>query len=103
MYKITFYVPFEKSEDVKIAMFEAGAGKYDHYDHCSWEVQGMGQFRPLEGSNPSIGSCGEIEQVEETRIEMICSDLCIKEVISVLRSLHPYETPAYNVIKLEDF
>jgi hypothetical protein len=43
-------------EKVKSALFKVGAGKYKHYDQCCWQTKGQGQFRPLVGSNPAIGS-----------------------------------------------
>ena len=52
MYKIEFYTPESHLETVKKAMFEAGAGHLENYDCCCWQTRGIGQFRPLEGSNP---------------------------------------------------
>lgn len=103
MYKICFYVPDNTVEIVKQALFSAGAGRIGNYDSCCWQVLGSGQFRPLENSNPAIGKTGEIETVSEYRVEMVCEDKIIKEVIEALRQSHPYEEPAYDIVKLEDF
>lgn len=103
MLKITFYTPFRESEKIKNAMFEAGAGKIGNYDCCSWEVKGTGQFRPLEGSQPHIGSVNNVELVDELRVEMVCQDEFIHEVIQALKDAHPYETPAYDVTKVLDY
>jgi len=81
---------------VKKALFNIGAGRYRDYDCCSWEVKGIGQFRPLVGSNPFIGKQGVVEQVVEYRIEMICEESLIDTVIDVLRTAHPYEEPAFE-------
>jgi len=102
MYKLSFFVPKEQKEEVKEALFDIGVGKYKDYDKCSWEVLGTGQFRPLENANPFIGKKGEVEKVEEYKVEMICEDLLIKKAIKVLKETHPYEEVAYEVIKLED-
>jgi hypothetical protein len=102
MYKLSFFVPKEQKEEVKEALFDIGVGKYKDYDKCSWEVLGIGQFRPLENANPFIGKKGEVEKVEEYKVEMICEDLLIKKAIKVLKETHPYEEVAYEVIKLED-
>ena len=83
-------------------MFNAGAGKIGDYDCCSWQTLGQGQFRPLENSQPFIGSTGQIEQVEEYKVEMVCSDSLIKAVISAMKQAHPYEEPAYDVWKTEN-
>lgn len=96
LYKIVFFVPVEQKELVKEAIFAAGAGRYENYDKCSWEVLGTGQFRPLEGSNPFIGSQGAVERVEEYRVETLCKEVLLDEVLRVLVEAHPYEEPAYE-------
>ena len=103
MYKICVFVPETTIEPVKQAMFEAGAGKIGDYDSCCWQTLGQGQFRPLEGSSPFIGEQDRIETVAEYRIEMVCAEAHIKDVVAALKSSHPYEEPAYDVWKLEDF
>ena len=103
MYKICVFVPETATELVKQAMFDAGAGKIGDYDCCCWQTLGHGQFRPLEGSSPYIGKQHRLESVAEFRIEMVCADKYIKNVVAALKSSHPYEEPAYDVWKLEDF
>lgn len=102
MYKICVFIPSEAVEQVKSAMFEAGAGRIGNYDCCSWQTLGQGQFRPQQGSKPYIGSEGDIETVEEYRVEMVCTEVHVADVIAALKSSHPYEEPAYDVWKLED-
>lgn len=106
IYQLVVYVPADHAETLKDALFDAGAGRYAHYDRCSWESSGTGQFRPLEGANPAIGEHGVIETVKELKIEMVCTADVIKEVLSVLKKSHPYEEPAYGVFEIktiEDF
>ena len=103
MYKIVFFVPDEYVESVKNALFSAGAGAIGNYDMCAWQVAGVGQFRPLEGSNAYIGCVGQLERVSEHRVEMVCRDECIKAALVALRTAHPYEEPAIDVWRLEDF
>ena len=97
MWKLVFFVPESHKEQVKTAIFAVGAGRYDGYDKCSWETIGTGQFRPLAGSQPFIGQQDIVEQVAEYRVETICGDDCIKQVLEALLQTHPYETPAYEV------
>jgi len=99
MYIIVFYVPADSAEQVKEALFAAGAGKYANYDRCSWQTSGTGQFRPLPGSTPFIGAQMKTECVDEYRVEMICVKECIREVIQALLKNHPYEEPAYYVLE----
>jgi len=97
LYALTFYVPEDHCEKVKMALFEKGAGKYDKYDCCAWQVKGEGQYRPLEGSNPYLGKEGEIERAAEYKVEMICHESVLKDVLEELIAVHPYEEVAYGV------
>ncbi|GFM61025.1 YqfO family protein [Pseudomonas capsici] len=103
MYKLAFFVPASHVEQVKNAVFAAGAGRIGAYDHCSWQVLGQGQFRPLDGSQPFIGQSGVVETVEEWKVEMVVADEFIHQAVMALKQSHPYETPAYEVWRLEAF
>jgi hypothetical protein len=96
MVKLEFYVPQEYADRVKNALFDAGAGKIGNYDKCSWETSGTGQFRPGAASNPAVGEKGSLTKVEELKIEMVCREKYIDNVINALKEAHPYETPAYH-------
>lgn len=102
MVKLSFYVPESHLEEVKMALFAAGAGKIGNYDCCCWQTLGQGQFRALDGSNPFLGQRDEIETVAEYKVEMVCEEKLIKQVITELKRAHPYEEPAYDVTKLEE-
>ena len=97
MKKLCFYVPERFLEPVKDAVFAAGAGQLGRYDRCCWQVQGIGQFRPMPGSRPFLGREQVQEQVSEYRVEMLCEDSCIASVLSALVEAHPYEEPAWDV------
>lgn len=102
MYKLTVFIPDNALEQVKLALFAAGAGTIGNYEHCCWQVQGTGQFRPLAGSNPHIGAHDRLEKVDEWRVEMVVATANIAKVIEALKQAHPYETPAYDVIEVLD-
>lgn len=103
MYKIIFYAPDTHVEQIKNAMFDAGAGKIGEYTCCAWQVLGEGQFMPLEKSNPYIGKKNVIEKVSEFKVEMVCTAALIVEAIQALKTAHPYEQPAYFVFTMENF
>ena len=103
VYKLCFFVPDSHVDGVKSAVFAAGGGRIGAYDHCAWQVLGHGQFRPLEGSQPFIGEAGQVEQVEEWKVELVVADELIVAVVAALKLSHPYETPAYEVVRLEEF
>ncbi|PUA30608.1 MAG: NGG1p interacting factor NIF3 [Cellvibrio sp. 79] len=100
MYKLVFFVPESHLEQVKTAVFSAGAGHVGNYDQCCWQVPGIGQFRPLAGANPYIGNNGQLETLSEYRVEMVCADEFIQIAVTALRAAHPYEEPAFDVWRL---
>lgn len=103
MYKLAFFVPDSHVEVVKAAVFAAGGGRIGDYDHCAWQTLGQGQFRPLDGSQPYIGQAGQVEVVEEWKVELVVADELIVQVVAALKQSHPYETPAYEVWQLLGF
>ncbi|MBE0493868.1 MAG: NGG1p interacting factor NIF3 [Thiomicrospira sp.] len=101
MFKLIFFVPESGLEVVKSAVFEAGAGRQGDYDQCAWQTKGEGQFRPLKGSQPYIGELNQLERVAEYRVETLVDAECLQKVILALKLAHPYEEPAYEVMRLE--
>jgi hypothetical protein len=100
MLSLAVYVPASHLEEVKQALFAAGAGKIGNYDSCCWQTKGTGQFRPLAGSHPHLGRQDQVEKVDEWKLEMVCEKAVLEPVIAALRKAHPYETPAYLVTEL---
>jgi hypothetical protein len=99
MYKLSFYVPESHAEFVKEAVFAAGAGAIGNYQRCSWQVLGQGEFMPGEGSKPYLGSIDSPEQVAEYKVEMVCAPDCVSAALAALKSAHPYEQPAWDLIQ----
>ena len=102
MYQLIVYIPKTALETVKNALFKAGAGKLGDYEQCCWQVEGQGQFKALPGSNPYLGTLNQLSHEAEFKVEMICQDQYIRQVEQALLAAHPYETPAYAIIKLEN-
>ena len=100
MYKLGFYVPASHLEEVKEAVFAVGAGRIGDYDSCCWQTKGTGQFRPLQGSTPYIGQSGIVERVDEYRVELVCADHRVKAAVAALVAAHPYEEPAWDLVRL---
>jgi len=101
MLKLTIYIPDSHLEAVKAALFAAGAGAYEGYDCCCWQVLGTGQFRPLAGSKPFIGETDCVEKLPEWRVEMTCPETTVSAVKQAIRTAHPYQVPAYDFTKIE--
>jgi dinuclear metal center YbgI/SA1388 family protein len=100
--KLVTFVPQENAEEVRAAITDAGAGRIGDYDSCTFSTEGEGRFRPLDGATPAIGRVGEVEVVAEARVEAVVPRGRRREVLAALRSVHPYEEPAFDVIELAD-
>lgn len=100
--KIVVFAPHDAADRVREAMTTAGSGAIGDYDSCTFETPGQGRFRPLAGANPTIGSVGKPEVVEEIRIESVCARSRRSRVLAAMVEAHPYEEPAYDVFELAD-
>jgi hypothetical protein len=101
--KMVAFVPRSHVEDVRQALFDAGAGKIGkHYDQCSFNTAGYGSFRPLKGAGPTIGEIDVQERVEETRIEVIYLKSNERKLLLALYEAHPYEEVAYDLFDIQN-
>jgi len=101
--KMVVFVPRSHVEEVRTALFDAGAGQIGkHYDQCSFNTAGYGSFRPLTGAEPTIGEIGTQERVEETRIEVIYTRSIERKLLLALYEAHPYEEVAYDLFDLQN-
>ncbi len=100
--KLITFVPNNHVEPVRKALFAAGAGRIGLYDECSFNTEGLGTFRPLEGSNPYLGRHGVRQHEPEVRIEVILPAHTERTVLSALRQAHPYEEVAYDIVSLDN-
>ncbi len=99
--KIGVHVPAANVETVSEAAWNAGAGKIGHlYDRASFRFGGTGTFRPLQGANPTLGNVGNLEKVEEIRLEVVASETKLGAIVAALKNAHPYEEMAYDVVSL---
>lgn len=94
------FVPHDDVARVADAMADAGAGAIGDYDRCSFQSTGIGSFRPLDGAEPAVGEVGTVQNVPETRLEMVADRRMRADVLSALRASHPYEEPAFDVLEL---
>ena len=100
MLKIFVFVPKDQTESLISAMGNAGAGIVGNYSHCAFITSGKGNWKSEEGSHPTIGKVGEMTQIEENKVEMLCEESKLYAVLEAIHKAHPYEEPEIDVIKL---
>jgi dinuclear metal center YbgI/SA1388 family protein len=100
--KLVVFVPTDSADALRATLARAGAGRIGDYDHASFSSRGQGRFRPLEGANPAVGAVGELETVEEERVEVVLPRTLRSQVVRAMLAAHPYEEPAYDVVELGD-
>ena len=101
--KIYVFIPKTHIDKIRLVLGEAGIGRMGNYDYTAYVSEGKGYFRPLDGTNPAIGKVGEIEEVEEAKLEFVCLKSEINKVIEIIKKNHPYEEVALDVLPLLDF
>ena len=102
LYKIVVYSPKSHEEAVRDALCTAGAGQIgENYSHCTFSSEGTGTFLPQPGAAPFIGAIGNLEKVQEIRLETIVPQDKIAKAVSSMLKAHPYEEPAYDIYPVE--
>lgn len=100
--KLVTYCPSKSTDEVRNALFAAGAGKIGEYDECSYSAEGTGTFKAGEKANPFVGKKGERHAEKEDRLEVVYESWKQKGIVSALLSSHPYEEVAYDIYELEN-
>lgn len=100
LYKITVFSPVTHSDEMRLALKNAGAGSIGEYEGCSFTSSGIGRFTPIEGATPFIGEVGNEEEVNEEKIEVIIPQSLKNKVLKTMLATHPYEEPAYDIFEL---
>jgi dinuclear metal center YbgI/SA1388 family protein len=98
--KLITFCPVAHAGKVRQALFAAGAGFIGNYDECSFNAEGFGTFRAGKGTDPFVGKKGEQHQEKELKIETIYPKHAERQVLKALRSSHPYEEVAYDIVSL---
>lgn len=101
--KIEIYVPADFVIPLRDALNEIGACKVGNYDNCVSVLPVKGYWRPLQGANPYSGTVGEISCGEECKMELRCKKEYIPDAIKVIKDVHPYEEPVYNIIPIVNY
>ncbi|MEL6616889.1 MAG: Nif3-like dinuclear metal center hexameric protein, partial [Bacteroidota bacterium] len=99
--KLVVFVPTTHANAVRQAMAEAGAGQIGAYRDCSFSTSGEGRFRPTEGTDPHVGTKGDVHMEPEERIEVLVERWALGRVVRAMQAAHPYEEVAYDVYAVE--
>ena len=101
--KLVTFVPVNAADKLRNAFFEAGAGAIGKYSECSFNTEGTGTFKPLEGSNPAIGEQGKRHEEAEMKVEVIFPAYLEQKLLETMVENHPYEEVAYDIISLGNY
>ena len=98
--KLFVFVPVDKAEKVRNAIFDAGGGHIGNYSECSFSAEGWGTFKAGLGANPFVGKISEQHHEKELKIEVIFPAYLETKIVSAMKSAHPYEEIAYDIVEL---
>ena len=98
---VTYTIP-ENVEQVRNALFDAGAGKIGNYEDCSFNSQGIGTYMGNENSNPEIGERFEFVEAPEIKIEVTFEKHLQNKILNTLFANHVYEEVAYEIYDLQN-
>lgn len=101
LFKLVVFVPVSHETELRNALSDAGAGHIGAYSHCSFRAEGQGTFKPLEGTNPYIGTKNELTVVDEVKLETIVAEEKLPSVLHAMEAAHPYEEVAHDILPLK--
>jgi dinuclear metal center YbgI/SA1388 family protein len=94
---LSVFVPAGDVDPLITALADAGAGVIGHYDRCTFSVEGIGTYRPLDGADPADGEIGVLTRKPELRLSMVLPRHRREPVIAAMRKAHPYEEVAFEL------
>lgn len=100
--KLVVFTPPSDVENVSHAIFQAGGGKIDQYENCSFSSEGIGSFKPIGNANPTVGQLNETTKTSELRLEFIVSSHLMNKVVYAMKMNHSYEEVAYDIIPMKN-
>ena len=100
--RLITFAPADKAEQVRNAVFAAGAGHIGKYSECSFNSDGTGTFKAGEGADPYVGEVGERHSERETKIEIVYPFYLENQVVKALIDIHPYEEVAYDIFTMDN-
>ncbi|MDR3203973.1 MAG: Nif3-like dinuclear metal center hexameric protein [Deltaproteobacteria bacterium] len=99
--KVVVFVPESHEEAVRQAVLASGAGTIGEYTDCFFKSNGLGGFKVPPDGRPFSGEPGLAHQTDEVRLEIITPINLMGLVDQAVRSVHPYEEPAFEFYELK--
>jgi len=100
MYLLEIFCQTDQRDQVLSTLHEAGVDVIGKYDHC-WAIGSLtGSHRALEGSSPSFGSSGDVENYPLSKIEINVEQDQVALIVKELKTTLGWEEPLVNVLKL---
>jgi len=100
--KLITCIPKDEAGQLRDALFSSGAGSIGNYDHCSFNIEGIGTFNGNENSNPIKGKKGITHHEEEVQISITYAKHLEAIIIKTLFETHSYEEVSYETTTLEN-
>ncbi|MBQ6820760.1 MAG: cytochrome C biogenesis protein [Clostridium sp.] len=98
--KFEIFIPISHIDILREAINKTGALTIGNYDNCISTTEVNGYFRPLKDSNPYLGKENTLSIEKEFKMEFRCNKDLALEVINVIKAIHPYEEPVYNILPI---
>ena len=100
--KLVTFAPNNEAENVRNALFNAGAGRIGNYENCSFTSVGIGTYQGNEDSNPVVGERFEMMSSAEIKIEVTFEKHLESKILKALFQSHIYEEVAYEITVLQN-
>ncbi len=100
--KLFTFVPVDKAEQVRNAIFSAGGGNIGNYSECSFNAEGQGTFKAGRETDPYVGDIGKLHTENELKIEVILPSYLESRIVGALKAAHPYEEVAFDLVDLSN-
>lgn len=94
--KYRVYVPQTHIQQVSDAVLSV-AGKIGDYEECSFQWEGTGTYKALDGANPFSGEIGKRHREKEIAVEAVVNAWQVGSLLSAVGQAHPYEEVAYDL------
>ena len=98
--KLEIFVSESHLDQVRDALRSVDAGHIGRYDSCLSYGRVVGQWRPLDGCDPYIGTVGEVCEQPELKVECTVRIDDLERTVAAVREAHPYEEPVINAVPL---